>query len=134
MDFPEHIYDNLLWLPRLGLIATTLDSHQPSDQQVKFAFEGDTQLRFIPFQPDPDCELHTRYYPVRTLPDGRVGVIKVCAKIFEDPTQDARYLMAYDFDSGEIEQIVAGKLPHRTQSHDFSWKPDMTRGVQELYD
>jgi hypothetical protein len=42
--------------------------------------------------------------------------------------------MAYDFESGEIEQIVTGKLPSRTISKDFSWHPDMTRGVQEIYD
>jgi hypothetical protein len=131
LDFPFEIYHTLIWLPDEGLIAISINVNQSSEQQVKFAFEGDNVLQAIPFISDPSCHLFTRYSPLRLLPDGRIGVHKFCGQ--NDPRQDALFLLAYDWSTRGIEQIVASPLPD-VLAKDYTWNPDMTRGVQEIYD
>src|SRR5690606_22387594 len=43
---------------------------------------------------------------------------------------DARFIMAYDWETRTFEQLVAEPLPF--ESSFFSWNPEMTRGVQTL--
>jgi hypothetical protein len=131
LDFPVGKYNVLIWLPDEGLAAFSIDVHQSSDLQVSFAFEGDKELHTIPFQPDPNCNLFTRYFPLRLLPDGRIGVHKICGQ--NDPRHDKKFLLAYDWNTQKTEQIVAGHLPD-ILAKDYTWSPDMSRGVQEIYD
>ena len=133
MDFPKFKYDILLWLPRIGLIATTLDVDQPSERQIQYVFEGETELHNLPLPEDSTCNLYTRYYLVRALPDGRIGLIEHCAPS-KDPTLFTRWIVAYDWNTKKLTHLITQPLPNRTISKDFSWNPKMTLGVQEVYD
>lgn len=39
-------------------------------------------------------------------------------------------MLAYDWDTGQLDQLVAGKLPSTNLSLVYTWKPDMSMGVQ----
>lgn len=131
LNFPAAKYESLIWLPSKGPVAFTIDIYQPSPQQVRFAIEGERELHYLPFTSDPDCMVFTRYYPARLLPDGRMGVYKQCGQDY--PRQDADYLLAYDWDSQKTQQIIPGPLT-TTLSKNYSWNPDMSRGVMDIYD
>ncbi|MGH2536807.1 MAG: TolB family protein [Candidatus Promineifilaceae bacterium] len=89
----------------------------------------------VRLESDPRCTLQTVYLAPEVLPDGRLGLVKDCVSLRpqEPPAIGGheRYLVAYDWQSQTVEQIVAGPLP-TTQAAAFSWNPDMTRGVQAL--
>ena len=131
LSFPSVKYRSLIWLPIKGLAAFSSDIYQPSTQQVKYAFEGDTELHYLPLPPDPNCLVFTRYIRPRLLADGRMGIQKACGQ--DDLHKDANYLLAYDWDSRETKQIIASPLPS-TISGTYSWNPDMTSGVMDIFD
>jgi hypothetical protein len=57
------------------------------------------------------------------LPDGRLGML--CAGGV-DHGRILEVMVAYDWDSHQITPLVAGALPG---AGDFTWKPDMSKGV-----
>jgi hypothetical protein len=86
----------------------------------------------IPFEDDPRCRLTEYAFPT-ALPDGRLGLSKTCHGRWPDKPigrDGARYIVAYDWETSEIEEIVSEPLSYGSAS--FSWNPDMTRGVQDI--
>jgi hypothetical protein len=67
------------------------------------------------------------------LPDGRLGLLKECndgsAATYYLSTN--RSIFAYDWHTGELERLVAGKLTQGSNPKFYTWNPDMTLGVQE---
>jgi hypothetical protein len=79
---------------------------------------------------DPRCRL-TEFTIPTALPDGRLGLSELCYDYWSDRPigqTDARFLIAYDWETEEVEQIV--EEPLLSLSSTFSWNPTMTRGVQ----
>jgi WD40 repeat protein len=91
--------------------------------------EGDTQLRYLDLEQDSKCKLTQYRYPAQ-LPDGRLGFIKWC--VTDNAFTDASYMVAYDWKTGRLEQIVQNPLKHFDISRCFSWDPEMTRGIQSV--
>jgi hypothetical protein len=86
----------------------------------------------IPFKDDPRCRLTEYGFPT-ALPDGRLGLSEMCHGRWPDRPigqDNARYIVAYDWETGEMEQIVDAPLPY--ESGRFSWNPEITRGVQDI--
>ena len=90
------------------------------------------ELHEVPFVEDNRCRATDYTYPT-ALPDGRLGLHLSCKGRWPDRPigrDNARYIVAYDWETGELEQIVDEPLPF--EARDFSWSPDMTRGVLEI--
>jgi hypothetical protein len=124
-------YTSVLWPPNQGLLVEFLDR----SDTVAYLVPGDDKVHEIVPGNDPKCKTLTSYIMARVLPDGRLGLIEKCVGRWPDraPGLDhERYLMAYDWSTGRIEQIVAGPLAHFNLSSEYTWNPDMTRGVQAL--
>lgn len=132
LSFPSGYYDHVVYING-HLIAFSLNSGLPPEKRVSFAYEGDK--RSTPFNPqnDPKCTKYSYFEVVNLLPDGRLGLLKEC---YDDSAATAflstnRSIFAYDWDTGELEQLVAGKLDQGSYPKEFTWNPDMTLGVQE---
>jgi WD40 repeat protein len=92
--------------------------------------EGDKIVRFFDLEQDKRCSNITQYrYPTQ-LPDGRLGWIKWC--VTDNVLTNASYLFAYDWKTGQLEQIVQNPLKHFDISGCYSWNPGMTKGIQRV--
>jgi len=129
LDFPDHVYDNLIWFPDGGLIAlSNADKMVSGKLEVIYATESSIALEKVFLEADTYCQAKTIYYWGGELPDSRIGSVKLC--LMNDYKQDAKYLSSYDWRSGKVEQIVAGPLPNKLAGW-FTWNSTMTRGVQD---
>lgn len=84
----------------------------------------------IPSPSDDRCQGTLYDLPV-ALPDGRLGLRMSCFAYGPDRPPEKRgayFIMAYDWETGEFEQIV--KEPLSLEAGRFTWNPNMTRGVQ----
>jgi hypothetical protein len=84
----------------------------------------------VPLPDDARCTRRTEYTAAKALPDGNLGFSMICRGFWpERPVgqDDARFVVAYDWELSAIQQIVAAPLPVTTWSP--SWNPEMTRGV-----
>ena len=69
------------------------------------------------------------YYAPTALPDGRLGYVVDC-RPKDDVWAEFLYMMAYDFVTGEVEQLLDYPLPTEfVGTGGFAWNPEMTRGV-----
>lgn len=69
------------------------------------------------------------------MSDNRLGLVQVCYSRWPDNPQgrqDGHYLVAYDWETGQVEQMVANPLSDRLAASSFSWNPDFTQGVQTI--
>jgi WD40 repeat protein len=127
LNFPSVRFDNLIWRTDGAIVALQDESIRPLRQP--YALEGDDKMRYLDLGQDNNCE-HTKYrYPTQ-LPDGRLGWIKWCVK--DNLSTDASYIVAYDWRTGQLEQIVQNPLKHFDISGCFSWNSDMTKGIQAV--
>ena len=95
-----------------------------------YANEGDQNLHQIVFAKDPNCGLGAVYDVSEALPYGRIQLWKLCrGGPTESEIRTRTYLMAYDWQIGDMKQI-AGPLP--LGSSQVSWNPDQTRGIVYL--
>lgn len=85
---------------------------------------------------DPACLTGARYLRPSSLPDGRLGFIKQCRKSLEGlPTDRGEFLLvAFDLQTGDMEQIVAKPLYIQASIVNYSWNPAMTQGVASTGD
>lgn len=132
MSFPSGLYENVVYLNN-KVFGFVDNFHTSGKEQAGFAYEGDST--FTPFNPagDSKCVVNLTFYVVSVLPDGRLGLLKEC----NDGSQGTAYLstnrsiFAYDWHTGELEQLVAGKLTPSFDPKFYTWNPDMTQGIQE---
>lgn len=89
--------------------------------------EGSEKVYDLALPDDPRCNLSTHYSVGKMFPDGRLQVWKLCNKVVGTD----RYLLAYDWDSGFLEDI-SGILPVGPTS--TSWNPEQTKGIASLSD
>jgi len=127
LNFPSVKFDNIIWRRDGVLIAMQNESVRPLRQP--HAFEGDKKLRYLDLEQDGNCVV-THYRFPSQLPDGRLGMIKWCAT--DNIFTDASYMVAYDWQTSQLEKIVQNQLKHFDLSQCFSWNPDMTKGVQRV--
>lgn len=127
LNFPSTKFDHILWRTDGILIAMQNEAIRPLRQP--YAFEGDVNMRHLDLEQDRNCE-HTKYRFPTQLPDGRLGLIKWC--VADNAFTDASYMVAYDWKTGQLEQLVKNHLKHFDLAQCFSWNPDMTKGIQTV--
>lgn len=126
LKFPPVKFDDIIWRTDGILLTMQYGRRQP------YALEGDDGLRYLDLEQDSKCNLSTNYrYPTQ-LPDGRLGLLKMCAT--DNTFTDKTYMVAYNWNTSQLDQIVQNPLKHFNISECFSWNPDMTRGIQEVSD
>jgi WD40 repeat protein len=128
LSFPSVPFDSIIWRPDGILIAIQNRAGRPKRQP--YAVEGDNELRYLDLEQDSNCSLSTQYQDPTQLPDGRLGLLKWCAT--ENVFTNSKYMVAYDWETGQLEQIVQKPLKHFNNSGCFSWNPDMTMGIQAV--
>lgn len=82
--------------------------------------------------PDDDRCLRGGYYWAPSLlPDGRLGFLEQCVSPGTGP--DAMFMVAYDLESGETEQLVQASLPLSSAVYgtQYVWNPSMTLGLAD---
>jgi hypothetical protein len=127
LSFPPAYYNHVVYIND-RVIGFAQDSDAPKEQQISFAYEGDKDTtRFNP-QDDPDCKRYSYFQVVSLLPDGRLGLFKECK--VDLGISAFRTIVAYDWNTGELEQLVPGRFPLFGPKF-YTWNPDMTLGVQE---
>lgn len=132
LSFPPGYYNHVVYIDN-KIIGFVDNISAPKEEQIAFAYEGDTLL--TPFNPenDPTCTTYSYFQVVSLLPDGRLGLLKECL----DDTESTIYLstnrsiFAYDWHTGKLERLVAGKLTQATDPKQYTWNPEMTLGIQE---
>lgn len=127
LNFPSVNFDSVIWRTDDIVIAIQDETVRPLRQP--YALEGDDELRYLDLEQDSDCE-NTKYrYPTQ-LPDGTLGWIKWC--VTDNAFSYASYMVAYDWRTGHLEQIIQNPLKHFDISGCFSWNPEMTKGIQAV--
>jgi hypothetical protein len=127
LHFPDTHFEDILWRYDGVLVVMRRDPDRISRQQ--YAFQGDDTVRTLDLPLDGEC-LVTYYRLPISLPDGRMGLIKDC--VTDSAFTSANYLVAYDWKTGQLEQIV--RNPLRDYDGCFSYNPDMTTGLQLVGD
>ena len=132
LEFPIGNYDHVVYLNRVIGFAYSYD-RLPPEQRIIYAYEGDkTFTRFFP-ESDPKCISYSYFQVVSILPDGRLGLLKECndASATTNFLSTNRSIYAYDWYTGELERLVAGKLTQSFNPKYYTWNPNMTLGAQE---
>lgn len=128
LKFPPAKFDHVIWRSDGALVAMQDEFVRPLRQP--YAFEGDDKLRYLDLEQDNNCSTITQYRFPTQLPDSRLGLIKWC--VTDNAYTYASYMVAYDWKTGQLEQIVESPLKHFDIAQCFSWKRDMTIGVQRV--
>lgn len=133
---PEGEYSGLAWLPSGWLVTgyepkeVGYEPGQPRPTWRLWRFRlDDGAFEQLPLGDDPRC-FQTRFKDPSTLPDGRLGFVELCGPplIRGEPVRGADvYLMAYNLDTGEVKPLVP--RPINTLISQFTWNPDLSRGV-----
>lgn len=97
--------------------------------KVFYALENEPVFEEVPdkrkeFCPEDDFYKSLHYSDATILPDKRLGLIGDCEL-------NSPLMFAYDLNTGKMEKIVEETLP--PAAHNYSWNPDMTKGVQDTY-
>ncbi len=93
-----------------------------------------SEVQLLALPPHPDCGPDGEYAfiaPTR-LPDGRLGYVVECRPPqFVGTMEGGRlYMMAYDFVTGEVEQLLDYPLPTEfVGTGGFAWNPEISRGI-----
>ena len=125
LSFPPAFYQNIVYIDG-RLLGFTFGDAREAAGRVSYAYEGDSTLH--PFDPlqAKDCPMFIGYAMKGLLPDGRIGFLG-CG-------QGSRWsIFALNWQTGEVERLV-WSLAEGYSSKDFTWNPQMTRGVQEMVD
>ena len=131
LEFPKGNYDHIVSID--NKIIGFAHNRLPPEQRIIYAYEGDvTFTHFFP-ENDPKCINYSYFQVVSTLPDGRLGLLKECddgsaATAYQSTS---RSIYAYEWQSGELERLMDGKLTDGSDPKFFTWNPDMTLGIQE---
>jgi hypothetical protein len=128
LSFPPAFYNSVV-LINDKLIGFTFGEQKEPANRVSFAFEDDRTLH--PFNPQKikECDGFIGYGIKGKLPDGRIGFLG-CGESVGSKWS----IFALDWQTGKVEQLVNGKLQDGYSPKDFTWNPQMTRGIQEMVD
>lgn len=132
LHVPDGYYGNILRFPDGEIFIQTGRLSSQKVNALRYYKLSEERLVEIALQDDHRCRL-TEYSAPTVLPDGRLGLSEICRGYWSDRPigqDDARFIIAYDWETGGIEQIV--KEPLSFQSSSFSWNLKMTRGVQGI--
>lgn len=132
ISVPEGYYDSVLRFPNGDIFIQAGRLGRYEADALHYFSLSEEKFVDILFVDDSRCRL-TRYGFPTVLPDGRLGLIKSCHGFWQDrpPGLDsARFIVAYDWTTGEMEQIVDEPLPF--ESVNFTWNPNLTRGIQGI--
>lgn len=124
--FPVAYYQNIVFINN-QLIAFTFGDAKEPGKRVSYAFENDTALNLFNPQHIGKCKDFIGYLMKGILPDGRIGFLG-CG----ETVGSTLGVFAYEWKTGEIEPLVKGPLVQGYLPKDFTWNPEMTRGVQEM--
>ncbi len=130
---PRGDYGWLAWLPNGWLIVRYELSDREAGRSTwrlwRLHLDG-SGLTPLPLDPDPTCR-QTWFHNPTSLPDGRLGYEKNCLGLKDESgrllTEDTRYLMAYEVETGAVERLVAEQLTFPLGL--WAWNPAMTRGL-----
>jgi len=130
VEIPSNNYMWVVWSEQQGLVIFIGDG-----RTFVSAINDENRTVNIRLPNDPLCTRATRYNEFRLLPDNRLGLIKGCLGRWPDKAveeRDEKYLLAYDWNTGQLNQLVEGKLPSTNLSLVYTWNPDMSLGVQDF--
>lgn len=122
LDFPKSQYYGAL-IKTNNDVMVLVDSDRGDVQW--YAKEGDKEFERFNFTESTNCSSTRRYGAYETLPDGRLQIWEWCLT----DKGGVDYLLAYDWDSGQLEKIV-GPLP--IGSSGASWNPQQTKAIGYL--
>ena len=112
LSFPPGYYNHVVHLDNM-VIGFIIDPDAPKrEEEIAFAYEEDTQFTLFHPVDDPKCTKYSYFQVVSVLPDGRLGLLKTCR---DDSASTIwlsthRSIYAYDWDTSDLERLVAGKL------------------------
>jgi hypothetical protein len=125
LSFPLGFYQNVVYIEGRLLGFTFGNAREPANR-VLYAYEGDSDLELFDPLDAKDCPMFIGYAMKGLLPDGRIGFLG-CG-------QGSNWtIFALDWKTGEVKRLVRA-LAGGYSSKDFTWNPEMTRGVQEMVD
>ncbi|HLP82407.1 MAG TPA: hypothetical protein VK141_10525 [Nitrosomonas sp.] len=129
LSFPPAYYDYVVYFDN-KLVAFSHDTTKLPSESISFASEGDTSLSPFKPSPVPTCDEKSVFNLMGwVLPDGRLGILVDCFREYLPITSS---ILAYDWQTGELEQIVKGPIAEGLLSKFFTWNPQMTKGVQQM--
>lgn len=116
------------WLPQVGLVAFIVDNNE---YIYGYRKENDLTLYPLYLPDDLPCTKGADYAYLGHLPDMRLGFTKYCKRSENFPNESSAYLVAYELHTHEILPLVKAPLPYYASY--FSWNPEMSRGVMQIY-
>jgi hypothetical protein len=129
---PQDHYSFIEWLPDDRLLLSVYSKDQIAPNSPWQYFVLDDEFREFVLPTNPLCQRRTDYLHPNILPDGRLGFTQSCIGRWPElaPGYDSTsYFVAYDLDTGEVEQIVSE--PAIDLVGRSSWNPDMSLGIAE---
>lgn len=126
LSFPPAFYQNIVYMDGRLLGFTDSLAREAADR-VSYAYEDNSALHTFDPLHAKDCSNFIGYAMKGMLPDGRLGFLG-CGE------GSNWSIFALNWHTGEVEQLLKGSLVEGYSSKDFTWNPQMTRGVQELVD
>lgn len=128
LSFSPDKYGGMAWLSQSELIVLTSEE---GGNVLGYRKENDPTIYPLYLPEDLPCTKGTDYAYLGHLPDGRLGFTKYCKRSENFPNESSAYLVAYDLQTHEIRPLVNAPLPYYASY--FSWNPEMTRGVMQIY-
>lgn len=129
LSFPAAYYENVIYMGN-RLIAFAHDPSQSPPKRISYAYEHSSDPELFMPAADPACTRQTVYNIMGgVLPDGRLGLVKEC---WTGALTVTRSIIAYDWQTSSLEQMVNAPIDGRALPRTFTWNPDMTRGIQEM--
>lgn len=125
LSFPAAYYQSVVYIDGRLLAFTDSTAKDPA-KRVSYTYEGENDLHSFNPQHITECENFIGYSMKGMLPDGRIGFLG-CGEAESSNWS----IFALNWQTGEVEQLVKGPLTVSYHSKDFTWDPEMTRGVQE---
>ncbi len=122
-------YSGLSWLPNGWLVV----EHRPTPtasifgEQIWRMRPDGRSFQRIDLPLDPLCRQITYLYP-QALPDGRLGLVKLCDPYRLRADLEHRYLVAYETNKGTLSRLMATDLD-RFSGSETTWSPQMDRGM-----
>jgi hypothetical protein len=133
LSVPEGNYVLEEVLPEGSLLLSNQDKEIPTDVSREYVIWQNGNITSLTLPGDPLCQTGTYYKRPGMLPDGRLGFVKLCVKWLDRPVgQREEYtLVAFDLGTGEVEQIMTEPIYGETRLGNFTWNPDMTKGIMQ---
>ncbi len=134
LKFAPELYSDILRRQDGSIVAFVWNTDVPL--KLVYSLEGRDQTQELHLEQNPACTSYTSYVFPSALPDGRLGLLMICARsrgtgIVPDLSY---YDVAYDWQSHTIQKLVQEALPTARSPRSFSWSPSLPLGVQGAED